>query len=113
MNKSKIYVGNLAYSVTGDDLRNLFTNYGEIADVKVITDFETGRSKGFGFVTFVTEEAANTSLEMDGKEYEGRRLKVNIARDNRTGGGAGPRGGRGGRGGYSNQSRGENDRWGA
>ena len=93
MNQNKVYVGNLPYSTTSDDLRDLFSQYGEVLELKLITDYE-GRSKGFGFVTFNTQEAAQASLVLDGAELQGRKLKVNIARDKeegRRGGGGGGR----------------------
>lgn len=80
-NKKKLYVGNLPYQVTSDELKNLFSEYGEIADAVVITDRASGRSKGFGFVEFADEEAAQKALDaMNGKELEGRKLVVNVAR---------------------------------
>lgn len=90
MNKTKIYVGNLSYDVTSDQLQDFFGGFGEIAEVKLISDFETGRSKGFGFVTFADEEAAAEAVEKsNGESLDGRNLKVNLARDNnRAGGGA-------------------------
>lgn len=80
MEKNKLFVGSLPWSITSDMLRDLFSQYGEISDVAVISDRDTGRSKGFGFVTFVNEEDAKKALEMDGKEVEGRAIVVNIAR---------------------------------
>lgn len=102
MNKAKIYVGNLPFSVTSDDLSSMFETYGEVTDVRLIMDRETNRSKGFGFVTFSTEDAANNALDYNDTEIDGRRVKVSIARDNPKGGDRGGRGGfgGGGRGGY-------------
>ena len=80
-NKKKIYVGNLAYSVTTDEIRKIFTEYGEVVDATVITDKMSGRSKGFGFVEFAEEEMAQKAVdEMNGKEIDGRKLVVNFAR---------------------------------
>lgn len=95
MNKAKIYVGNLPFSVTSDDLSNMFQTYGDITDVRLIMDRETGRSKGFGFVTFGSEDAANSALDFNDTEVDGRKVKVSIARDNpkRDGGGRGGFGG--------------------
>lgn len=89
MDKNKLFVGNLPWSVNNDSLRELFAQYGEITDAVVISDRETRRSKGFGFVTFSTEESAQNALEMDGKEVEGRAIVVNVAkpREERGGGG--------------------------
>jgi len=88
MDKNKIFVGSLPWSINNDSLRDLFAPYGEITDAVVINDRQTGRSKGFGFVTFTSEEAAKAALEMDGKEVEGRAIVVNVAkpRENRNDG---------------------------
>ena len=80
MDKNKLFVGSLPWSITSDQLRELFATYGEITDAVVISDRDTGRSKGFGFVTFATEESAQKALEMDGKEVEGRTIVVNVAK---------------------------------
>src|SRR5438105_2163479 len=91
-NKNKLYVGNLPWSMTNDSLRDMFTQFGEVTDAAVITDRMTGRSKGFGFVTFANEEDANKAIqEMQEKEIEGRKIIVNVARpkEDRTGGGGG------------------------
>ena len=77
----KIYVGNLSWSVDDDKLKELFSVYGEISEATVIKDRYSGKSKGFGFVTFSSDEAANKAIsEMNGKEVEGRELKVNEAK---------------------------------
>jgi len=91
MDKNKLFVGSLPWSITSDSLRELFAAYGEITDAMVITDRETGRSKGFGFVTFANEADAQKALEMDGKEVEGRTIVVNVAkpREDRGSGGGG------------------------
>jgi RNA recognition motif-containing protein len=96
----KLFVGGLNWKTTDDGLRQAFERFGEITEAKVITDRETGRSRGFGFVTFVDDESANNAIsEMDGAQLEGRTIKVNQAEEKpRSGGGGG--GGRGGRGGY-------------
>jgi len=79
--KNKLYVGNLPYSVNDDGLKELFAASGEIAEAKVITDKFSGRSKGFGFVTMKDDKAAEKAVaDMDGKEIEGRPVKVNVAR---------------------------------
>ena len=78
---TKLYVGNLPYSVTEDKLKELFASYGEIEEVVLIKDKFSGRSKGFGFVTLTDEEAAKKAIEeMNGKDIEGRELKVSEAR---------------------------------
>ena len=93
----KIYVGNLPFTTTEDVIRELFSQHGEVTSVSLITDRDTGRPRGFGFVEMDNAEAAIRAL--DGYELEGRNLKVNEARDrgDRGGGGGGGRGG-GGRG---------------
>lgn len=78
---NKIYVGNLSYSIDSFRLKEIFSEFGTVEDAKVITDFETGRSKGFGFVTFSSEDEANAAIEaLNQKEVDGRPLVVNIAR---------------------------------
>ena len=100
----KIYVGNLNYRTTDDALREAFAAYGEVLDVFVGTDRETGRSRGFGFVTMADKDAGNTAITaLNGKELEGRPLVVNEAQPRAprpAGGGFGGGGGGGGRGGY-------------
>ena len=92
----KLYVGNLPYNTTEDDLRNLFSQYGSIDSVAVITDRETGRSKGFGFVEFGNDAEARSAIQaLSGQEYGGRARTVNEARPKTGGGGGG--GGRPGR----------------
>ena len=78
----KLYVGNLSYDTTTDDLRTAFESYGEVTDAIVLTDRETGRSRGFGFVTFSGAEDGDKAIaEMDGKELDSRPLRVNEARE--------------------------------
>ena len=93
---NKLFVGGLSWNTTDDGLRSAFETFGAINDVKVITDRDTGRSRGFGFVTFDDAADAETAIEkMNGTELDGRTLNVNVAQDNRRGGGGGG-GGRGG-----------------
>ena len=81
MNNKKLYVGNLPYSIDKDALIELFSVFGDIADAVVISDKYTKRSKGFGFVEFADEKAAEKAIaEMNEKEVEGRKLVVNVAR---------------------------------
>lgn len=81
MQNCKIYVGNLSYSVTEENLKELFSQYGEIKEAVIIKDKFTNRSKGFGFVEYASQEEASKSIEaLNGKEHDGRVLKVNEAR---------------------------------
>jgi len=91
MAQNKIYVGNFPYSVDESQLREMFSSYGDIEDIALIKDRMTGRSKGFGFITFATQQGAETALGLNGKDIEGRALKVNMAqeRDSRGGRGGG------------------------
>ncbi|MBE3135689.1 MAG: RNA-binding protein [Acidobacteria bacterium] len=90
----KIYVGNMSYNTSEDTLRQLFAQYGEVASVNVITDRYTGRAKGFGFVEMATDDAARAAMAaLNGRDVDGRQLKVNEAndkpRDSDRGGGGG------------------------
>ena len=100
----KLYVGNLAFQTTSQDIQTLFAQAGTVESASVIEDRATGQSKGFAFVEMSTEEEAAAAIEQfNGKELDGRMLKVNEARprENRPGGGGrGFGGGGGGRGGY-------------
>ena len=91
----KLYVGNLPYQVEEGDLEGRFKEFGTVKSVKIITDHDTGRSKGFGFVEMESETDAQTCIEnLDGKDFKGRDIRVNIARqrtDNRNSGGGGRR----------------------
>jgi cold-inducible RNA-binding protein len=98
---SKLYVGNLAYSVTDDSLRQNFAEFGDVSSAKVMMDRDTGRSKGFGFVEMGSVEAAQAAIRgMHGKSVDGRALVVNEARprEERPGGFGGGGGGGGGGG---------------
>jgi cold-inducible RNA-binding protein len=98
----KLYVGNLPYTATDNEIRALFEQVGEIAEVTVIMDRETGRSKGFGFVEMATEEGAQEAIrKFNGYQLNNRPLTVNEAR---------PREERSGGGGYGGGRRGGNDR---
>lgn len=80
MNLAKIYVGNLPYTVSEDDLREYFSQYGEICDLKIITE-PNGRSKGFGFISYTQDKAANDAISAtNGAKFHGRMLKVNLAK---------------------------------
>jgi RNA recognition motif-containing protein len=98
----KLFVGGLSWGTTDQGLNEAFARFGEIVEAKVITDRETGRSRGFGFVTFANDEGAvNAINEMNGTELDGRTIKVNEAEDKAfRGGRGGGGGGGGGRGGF-------------
>lgn len=101
----RLYVGNLSYNVSSSDLENLFSTYGSVKQAQVISDRETGRSKGFGFVEMNSDEDAKKAIEaLNGQDHEGRPLTVNEARprEERSGGGygGGYGGGRSNRGSY-------------
>ncbi len=94
-----LFVGNMSFQTTADDLRALFEPFGQLARVHVATDRETGRARGFGFVEMPNDaEAAKAIAALDGKDVGGRNLKVNEARPKSESGGSGPRGPRGGSG---------------
>jgi RNA recognition motif-containing protein len=124
---TKLYVGNLSFRTTGDELRDLFAQAGEVESATIIEDRETGRSRGFGFVEMATPEGAAAAIEQfNGKDLGGRALTVNEARPKTdrggggrggySGGGGGNRGGYGGGGdyggggGYGNRGGGGGDR---
>ena len=115
----KIYVGNLSYDVAESDLEQAFSEFGEVKSVNLLKDRQTGESKGFGFVEMAEVSEGQTAIkEMNGKEFMGRELKVDQAKDKPArpggrGGFGGPRGGGGGRrfgggggGGYGGGNRG-------
>ena len=101
---TKLYVGNLSFRTTSEDLREAFSQAGTVESASVIEDRETGRSRGFGFIEMATPEEAAAAIEMfNGKDLGGRNLTVNEAKpktDRGGGGGGGRGGGGGGRGGY-------------
>jgi heterogeneous nuclear ribonucleoprotein A1/A3 len=80
MQQNKLYVGNLPFTATQSDVEAAFSAYGELDEVRLITDRDTGRSRGFAFVTFSTQQDAESALEMNGKNLDGRNLTVNIAK---------------------------------
>jgi len=104
----KLYVGNMSYDVTSEDLEQLFGAHGTVESAQVITDRNTGRSKGYGFVEMSSDDEAQAAMEaLDGQEHGGRTIKVNEAkprsespRGGGRGGGRGGYGGGGGRGRY-------------
>ncbi len=97
---SKLYVGNLSFQSTEEDLRELFEAHGTVESVAIITDRDTGRARGFGFVEMSTAEEAQAAIRaLDGKSMDGRQIKVNEAQAKSRDGGGGSRGGYGGGGG--------------
>ena len=110
----KLFVGGLSWDTDERGLRTAMEQFGDLDEVKIITDRDTGRSRGFGFVTFADAESANRAIaEMDGKPLDGRNITVNEARergDRRRGGGGGGGGG-GRRGGGGGGGGGYGGRW--
>jgi RNA recognition motif-containing protein len=105
-----LYVGNLPYRMTEDQLRQEFEQYGQVTSCTIIMDKATGQSKGFGFLEMPSREEAEAAITgLNGREVQGRRLNVNEARP-REGGGGGFRGADAGRGGGGPRPR-DNDRW--
>ena len=108
--ESKLYVGNMSYNVSEQELRELFSKAGEIKEITLIMDRDTRRPKGFGFIEFMTQADAEKAIKMfNDQEFDGRRLTVNMARprEERSGGyrgsGSNSRGGYGSRGGGRNR----------
>ena len=100
---TKLYVGNLSFNTSNEDLQELFGQAGTVESVNIVEDRDTGRSRGFGFVEMSSKEEGQTAIEqLNGKEIDGRSLTVNEARprEERSGGGGGGNRGGGGRGGY-------------
>ena len=93
---TKLFVGGLPWAMDNERLKEVFAEYGDVADARVILDRETGRSRGFGFVTYANEEGAEKALALDGQEVDGRRIRVDRATEKeRSGGGGRPGGGPG------------------
>jgi len=104
-----IYVGNLSYNATEDDLRNAFSAYGQVASVTIIKDKFSGESRGFAFVEMPSNDEGDAAIAgLNGADLKGRSLKVNQARPKEStgGGGGGRQGGGGGRGGFRSMDRG-------
>lgn len=100
---NKLYVGNLSFHLTNDDLGEFFAQIGNVESAKIIEDRETGRSRGFGFIEMETEEDAAAAIEqLNGEDFDGRNIVVNAARPREERGGGGQSRGHGGGGG---------DRW--
>jgi RNA recognition motif-containing protein len=101
----KLYVGNLPYTATESDLTNKFTEFGTVESIKLITDRDTGQSKGFGFVEMASNAEGRAAIEkLNGADYEGRAMNVNEAKPKGDKGGRGAYGGGGG-GGYGGGGR--------
>lgn len=97
----RLYVGNLPYSMNDDTLRSLFETYGQVDSARVISDRDTGASKGFGFVEMQNTDAQKAIEALNGRDYNGRALRIDEARPQEARGG----GGGGGRGAYGGRSR--------
>ncbi len=82
--QNKIFVGNLAFNTTASDLQDAFGKFGEISEIKIPTDRESGRVRGFAFITFEKPQAAENSLAFNSKELNGRSIRVSIATEKRT-----------------------------
>src|SRR5262245_39448057 len=111
MSQNKLYVGNLSFQSTEEDVRDAFSAHGTVQTVNLIMDRETGRPRGFAFVEMGSDAEAQAAVKaLDGRDLGGRTLEVNIAKPREERGGGGGFGG-GSRGGYGGGSRGGNDRW--
>ncbi|KAI9017026.1 hypothetical protein BC832DRAFT_543425 [Gaertneriomyces semiglobifer] len=98
---TKVFVGNLSWGTTDETLHGAFSQFGDIQDAVVLKDRETGRSRGFGFVTFGTEDAANAAIQaMNDQDLDGRTIRVNLANERPAGGNGGGFRSGGGGGGY-------------
>jgi len=104
---TRLYVGNLSFNTSSEDLREYFSQAGEVESATVVEDRDTGRSRGFGFVEMATDEGAQAAIaQFNGKDFGGRNLTVNEARPRENRGGGGGYGGGGGGGGYDRGGRG-------
>jgi len=109
---TKLYVGNLAFQTTSEELQQLFGQAGTVESASVVEDRDTGRSRGFAFVEMSTQaEAASAIEQFNGKEVGGRSLKVNEAKPRENRGGGGGRGFSDNRGGYGGSNGGRSERW--
>lgn len=97
-----IYVSNINYSTSSESLAQYFAQFGEVTSAHIITDRETGRSRGFGFVEMDDEAGQNAINELNGKEFEGKELRISVAREREE---RSPRGNYGNRGGYGRNNR--------
>jgi len=104
---NRLYVGNLSFNTNSDTVRDAFSPYGEVTDVHLVTDRQTGQARGFGFVTMGTTQAAQAAITaMNGSSLDGRELRVSEAEERQAGGGRG-----GGGGGYGGGGAGKRSRW--
>jgi RNA recognition motif-containing protein len=113
---NRLYVGNLSFQASTESIREAFSAFGEVTDVHIVQDRETGRSRGFAFVTMGTDAEAGAAISgLDGQSLDGRALRVNEAEERQArgggGGGGGGRGGRGGGGGGRGGGGGGGGRW--
>ena len=105
--QNQLFVGNLAFSTTKEDLEKAFGAFGTVVEVHIPTERETGRVRGFAFVRFETQQDAEKALVLDGTELNGRQIRVNVAQEKKSGtGGQGGRGRQGGTGGGQGGGRG-------
>ncbi len=108
---NKLFVGGLSWNTDDASLQEAFAEFGQVTDAKVITDRETGRSRGFGFVTYTNSNDAQSAVQaMNGADLDGRTLRVDLAQDRNAGGGGGGGDRRGGGGGGGGGRR-DNNRW--
>lgn len=89
MAQNKIFIGNLPFKVSEDQLRDHFTQFGEIVSVAIPKDRESGRPRGFAFVEFNSDESAQGALSLNGTDLDGRNIVVNVAQEKKSGGGRG------------------------
>jgi RNA recognition motif-containing protein len=114
MSQNKLYVGNMSFNTTEADLEAAFGAFGNVQSVNIVTDRDTGRPRGFGFVEMSSDAEAQAAIDgLNNTELAGRTLTVNVAkpREPRSGGGGGGGGGRGGYGGGGGGGGGRRERW--
>lgn len=85
MAQNKIFVRNMSFATSAEELQSTFAEYGDIDDINIITDRLTGRSRGFAFITFVRQQSAETALKLNGTEVNGRKLEVSMAKEKEKG----------------------------
>jgi RNA recognition motif-containing protein len=110
--ENKVFVGNLSFRVSEDEVREFFATCGEVSECVIPLSKEDNRPRGFAFVTYANAESADKAIkELDGQEFSGRAIKVNKAQSKSSGGGGRDGGGRGGRGGGDRHRSGDRDRY--